>query len=99
MMPTVFVFRRLKFVANRFGRWPKRFIAASIFWRVVGRTLPGSLKKRERVGREIPLATENSSMVRIRAEGVVARAFMESSLKCYVRKNCLIRTIDIVVTF
>jgi hypothetical protein len=38
-------------------------------------------------------------MVRIRAEGVVARAFMERFLKCYVRKDYLIRTIDRIITF
>ena len=44
---------------------------------MVGRTLVGSLKNRERVGREIPLATENSSIVRMRVNGAVAGRLIE----------------------
>ena len=40
-------------------------MASSIRARELGRTACGSLKKRDNVGREIPLATENSSIVRI----------------------------------
>jgi len=54
------------------------------------------LKKRDKVGREMPLAAENSSMVRIRGVSPSSWSFIRSGsfANRYVRKNLPTHTID-----